>query len=143
MGKLESTQGSLVKRYLGIGKRSHHSSLLKASGISRIPNIVCNKTLSLLNRIFKLNTPLLGFYAHLLAEFIVHGHLYHDTIIGRIVNSGYSPTRVAFTSCRHIPSEMHQEDGVVDTLRYLICHDNFIKPWAEEHILAVLLTRCF
>ena len=99
--------------------------------------------LSLFDRIFKLNTPLLGFYAHLLAEFIVHGHRNQDTIIGRIVDFGYSPTQVAFRDCWRVPSEIKEEDGVVDTLRYLIYHDNFVKPWAEEHVLAVLLTRCF
>ena len=34
-------------------------------------------------------------------------------------------------------------DGVVDSLRYLISQENFIKPYSNEHILGVLLTKAF
>ena len=34
-------------------------------------------------------------------------------------------------------------DGVVDSLRYLISRENFIKPYSNEHILGVLLTKAF
>ena len=90
-----------------------------------------------------MNYPLLGFYVHLLAQYIVHGHRDQHNIIGRIIDYGFSPTKVAFSNCRFTSSVMHQDDGVVDTLRYLILHENFIKPWADEHLLTVLLTRCF
>ena len=35
------------------------------------------------------------------------------------------------------------ETGVVDTLRSLLMHEHFIKPYSEEHIMAALLLRAF
>ena len=34
-------------------------------------------------------------------------------------------------------------DGVVDSLRYLMSHGDFMKPYPNEHILGVLLTKVF
>ena len=36
-----------------------------------------------------------------------------------------------------------QEDGIVDSLKMLIAHENFIKVYSEEHTLVSLLTRAF
>ena len=37
----------------------------------------------------------------------------------------------------------HPQDGVVDSLSYLVMQENFIKPYSEEHVLATLLLRAF
>ena len=55
--KLESTQGTLIKPAMGIGKRSYHSKLLEAMDISTVKLIVQNMTLSLFNRISKVDCP--------------------------------------------------------------------------------------
>ena len=36
-----------------------------------------------------------------------------------------------------------RECGVTDSLRTLLMHENFIKPYSEEQTLASLLTRAF
>ena len=33
--------------------------------------------------------------------------------------------------------------GIIDSIRYMIMHDNFTKPYSDEHALAVLLTKAF
>ena len=143
LSNLESTQGTFVKKYVGIGKRSHNTALLKALDIPRISDHVATKTLSLFNRCFKSQSPLTTLYAYLLSEYIVLGQRNKGSIIDRILNLGYSPVNVAFSDSRFRVPHYVPGDGTVDSLRYLVHHENFIKPWAEEHVLAVLLTRCF
>ena len=143
ISQLESTQGTFVKRYVGIGKRSHNTSLLKALDIPRVADHIAVKTLSLFNRCFKTPSILTSLYSRLLAEYIILGQRNKDSIIDRIVDLGFSPVNVAFSNCRFRVPHYVPGDGIVDSLRYLVYHENFIKPWAEEHVLAVLLTRCF
>ena len=149
MADLESTQGTMVKRFLGIGKRSHHTSLLKALGIPRISDCLTWKTLSLFNRSFKVESPLLSLHARMLAEYIVNGRTSKGSTIDRIISYGYSPIDTAFSDSCSVSSAVAcapfsgPSDGIVDSLKYLVYHENFLKPWADEHVLAVLLTRCF
>ena len=141
--KLESTQGTLVKRYLGIGKRSHHSSLLKSLHIPKVQTVMQDKTLSLFQRIFQVQSPLLNLYSFMLAHYILNGKVFKGTLVDRVVQLGFSPLQVAFAGRHFKTSVTSKEDGVVDTLRYLTYHENFIKPWSNEHVLTVLLTRCY
>ena len=47
--KLESFQGSLMKRSLGLSKFSHHSKLLEALNIPKVSDLINNMTISLWN----------------------------------------------------------------------------------------------
>ena len=58
-----------------------------------------------------------------------------------IVSTGFSPLNVIFDYCKPVFSD--PVDGVVDSLRALLCHDNFLKMYSEEHLLVSLLTRAF
>ena len=68
------------------------------------------------------------------------------TIIHRMKNTGVSLVKGLFSRI-YIPVPQvgndNVNDGVVDSLRYLISHENFIKPYSNEHILGVLLTKAF
>ena len=46
---------------------------------------------------------------------------------------------IEFTA--HRANNIH--DGIVDSLRQLVYHENFVKPYSEEHILATLLVKAF
>ena len=35
------------------------------------------------------------------------------------------------------------DDGHIDSLRYLVSEENYIKPWSAEYKLVQLLTRSF
>ena len=54
-----------------------------------------------------------------------------------------SPVKCLFR--RVIPNVIEEahHDGVVESLRFLILHENFIKPYSSEHIIASLLTKAF
>ena len=40
-------------------------------------------------------------------------------------------------------SSQNVNNGVVDSLRMVLASEHFIKPYSEDHILAVLLTQSF
>ena len=138
----ESCQGSLIKQFLGIGKRSHHTKLLQALHIHSVKSVVLHKTLNFYNQIFKTKNPLRSLCCTLLARYIVQGDLIPGSIIDRVVKSGCSPVRAAFEKLS-INSGAPFDDGMVDSLRFLTLHENFIKPWTAEHIITKLLTHAF
>ena len=141
--KLESTQANLLKQALGLRKRSHHSNLLQALHVQKVSDVITKNTLSLYYRIFTVDTPTRDLCTELLNMYITKGKIIDGTILSRVRNSGHSPVLAAFNKC-NLPHNYHSvEDGVVSSLRYLLCHENYIKPYSSEHLLAVLLTRAF
>ena len=63
----------------------------------------------------------------------------------RVVRLGVSPTGCAFGNPGACLAgrRPNQESGIIDSLRFMILHSNFIKPYSEEHVLATLLIRAF
>ena len=56
-GKLESLQGTVVKAFLGLSRYSHHSKLLTALDILPIEKSIKSMSVSLMKRIFLVNSP--------------------------------------------------------------------------------------
>ena len=84
----------------------------------------------------------------LLSRSILDGHHEKNTIINRVAATGVSPTRAYFdiNDCvRKMKSSIktYESDGVVDSLRFLLHDENFVKPWSSQHLLASLLVRAF
>ena len=139
--QLETVQGNLVKQALGISKRSRSSDVLQALNICKVEDIIHKNTASLMYRIFLVESPIRNLAKHFLSAYIARGVVIPGTIVDRLITYGLSPTKCAFfKGCRH----SHQQNcGVVDSLRVLFMHQNFIKPYSEEHVLAALLTKSF
>ena len=53
------------------------------------------------------------------------------------------PILGAFTKPSPMCFSEEHDNGIVDTLRYLLCHDNFLKPYSDEYIIVSLLTKAF
>jgi hypothetical protein len=138
---LNSAQGSLLKNILGIGKRSHHSKLLQALSVKKVDDVINERILSFYYRIFQVNSPLMKLCSYLMSEYVVSGVLYKGTIVENIVRMGHSPIISAFKNVK--PTYSGDADGVVESLRYLLYHENYIQQGSNEHILTRLLTRCF
>ena len=139
--QLKSAQASTIKRVMGIPQRSHHTSLLKALHIHSIEDIIAQNTKSLFHRIFKCDSPARHIQSRLLASYVSTGKTVKGTIIDRIVNMGGSPMNIAFSKP---PKQVQFEsDGVVDSLKYMLFHDNYIRPKSNEHFLATLLLKAF
>ncbi len=78
----------------------------------------------------------------MLSDFIVNNTLIPGTILDRVVKFGASPIETM-----SIPQKSSQvnvsNDGAVDSLRYILFHEHFMKPWSSEYMLVKLLTRSF
>lgn len=140
--QLETVQGNLVKQSLGISKRARSSYLLEAMKITSVKDCIKKATASLLYRLFAVESPGKKLTTHLLSSFIARGTLIPGTIVHRLISFGLSPTKCAFSNVYH-GNNFNRSSGVVDSLRYLLLHENFIKPYSEEHVLAALLTKSF
>ena len=111
--------------------------------VPHVTETVTSKTISLFRRFFRVDSPLSKFYSYMLATYILHGSETKGSILDRIIRLGLSPMQLVSDISPSVLESRPQEDGVVDSLRYLTAHENFIKPWSEEHVLSVILTRCF
>ncbi len=139
--KLESFQGKLVKQCLSIGKRSHNTSLLAAMDIPKVAEVISQKHVTLLHNSCKVAGPAMDIHCELLASYFISGQCEPGTLIERVVQAGISPTRAMMSKVR-LPNEK-QSDGVIDTIKYMLHHCDFIKPDSCERQLVRLLTRCF
>ena len=141
---VESTQAAIVKYIVGFPKRSHHTCLLQAVGISNVKTAVTRRNLSLWRRVFQTDSPARRLSGKLLKQFLSGSSWTPGTLLSRVISAGYSPTKSIFDKEYYpSPADDTTPDGVVDSLRYLIRHENFIKPYSEEHVLATLLTKAF
>ena len=66
-------------------------------------------------------------------------------MIDRIILAGKDPVSIMVNRPKCMYSSVNDEidDGVVDSMRYLLTHDNYNKPWSNEHLLVTLLTKAF
>ena len=130
MRRLESAQGKLIKKSLGLSKLSHNTALLKALNIEKIDDIVNRNVLSLYNRIFKVESPAHRLMQHLLSRFICYGETVPGTLLDRVVSMGESPSKRAF-NYQHVPESSATNDGLVDSIRNLLFTDNFTRPYSH------------
>ena len=78
----------------------------------------------------------------LLSQYVIKGKLTKGTLLYKVTQLGYSPVSTAFikpTVCTNDTIE----DGTVASLRYLMFHENYVKPYSNEFILTNLLTKAF
>ena len=139
---LKSTQGSIIKHVMGVNKRSHHTNLLKALNITPVDELIENNMLQLYHRIFSTDTPLTHLQSIFLAKYLSSNNIIKGTLLGRVVLSGNDPLTLVFDKPKRYRIT-ETKDGVIDSIRYLVNHENYSKPWSNEHILVTLLTKAF
>ena len=143
---LKTAQSNIIKRIMGFNKRSHHSKLLKALKISSVDQMLKINALRLYKNIFKTDTPARDLQAILLAKYIKKGSIIKGSLLEKVVATGYNPLQVIFNldtfKCNDCDFD-EGYDGMIDSLRFLLHHEEYNKPWSEEHILATLLTKAF
>ena len=140
--ELKTTQGTVIKRGLGLNKRSHYHRVLKACDITPIEKIISNNAARLYHNIFQCNTPARTFQSLLLSSYIITGRAETGTLLDRVVRAGYKPLNLILKKPKIAQNTMN-EDGLVDSLKDLLHHENYQKPWSQEHMLANLLTKAF
>ena len=142
----EKLQSSIIKRTTGFPLRCHHTHLLNAVNVQKTNFYIQNCLLSLWNRMFLVNSPARRLSEKLLSTYLSKKLVIPGTIIHRMKNTGVSLVKGLFSRI-YIPVPQvgndNVNDGIVDSLRYLISHENFIQPYSNEHILGVLLAKAF
>ena len=122
------------------------TQLLNTVNVQKPNFYIQNSLLSLWNRMFLVDSPARRLSEKLLSTYLSKKLIIPGTIIHRMKNTGVSLVKGLFSRI-YIPIPQggndNVNDGVVDSLRYLISHENFIKPYSNEHILGVLLTKAF
>ena len=139
--RMESTQGRLIKQYLGLPKSSHNTAMLKALNIDKVQNTVNRNVLNLYHRIFKIESPARSIMQFLLARYITYGITVPGTLIDRVVSIGESPLKCVFRKSGHKVSFLKDGiDGHVDSIRLLLNSRNYVNHNSEEHFMVRLLT---
>ena len=139
---LNSAQGGIVKQMCGLGKRSHHTNLLRAMNLDNVSTVIGNYTKSVFKRVCSKSSPTKNLCYHLLSEYVENGIVIPGTIVDRVLKLGFSPIDVLFHNVRDRHDNVFN-DGVVDSLRMLLFSEHFIKPWSCEYMLVKLFTRAF
>ena len=140
--ELKTTQGTVIKRGLGLSKRSHYHRVLKACNITPIEKIISDNAARLYHNIFQCNTPARTFQSLLLSSYILTGKAETGTLLDRVIRAGHKPHNLILKKPK-IEQNTTNEDGLVDSLKDLLHHENYQKPWSQEHMLANLLTKAF
>ena len=131
---------------MGINKCSHHSNILKALEVPFVDDVIKNNAVGLYRNIFKANTPARDLKSVLLAHFILKGTTIKGTVLDRIVGAAVDPLDLitdSSPSTGPVYDTVGEEDGLVESLRFLLLHDDYNKPRSEEHILVILLTKAY
>ena len=129
-----------MKRSLGLSKFSHHSKLLEALNIPKVSDSINNMTVSLWKRIFNVDSPVRDLCTCFLSKYVLNGKCIPDTLMGRVVKLGFSPTRAALSYTKPI-LHLKPLDGIVDSLRSVIFSSNIISRGSSSHTLLKLLTK--
>ena len=131
---------------MGLNKRSHHSKLLKALNIPSVDDVIKKNSLCLYINIFRSNTPASELQSILLARYIIKGTIIKGTLLERVLKCGKNPLDTILSKQpfnRAGCDTSYENDGMTDSLSFLLNHEDYNKPWSEEHILATLLTKAF
>ena len=71
------------------------------------------------------NSPAKYLQIELLANFITSGKTVKGTLISRIVDLGLSPINLLFNVPCFNNDHFSPPDGIIDSLRYLVTHEDF------------------
>ena len=97
MHKMESLQGTLMKRCLGVPKYNHHSTILQALDIVPITKAIEDKTITLFQRLLRVESQTKDVCMTLMARYILNKQLYDETLVERLVRMGISPIETAYS----------------------------------------------
>jgi hypothetical protein len=135
---LESLQGCLVKKALGVGKRSHHSALLRAMRIDSMESLIDRRSVKLQRAILDSDSP-----ARRLALYMASLPLASLPMPANTLSSRLKRIGSCLLNPVSPPETAPREDGITDSITNILCHENFLKPYSDELILLRLLTRSF
>ena len=121
---MEKYQANSVKHLLGLDKRSHHTNLLKAICVPKVGDVIKNNVLSVYFRSMQVNSPLKNLNMYFLYNYVMFNNLIPGTLVKKISDLGMCPIKQIFEN-QKLKKKKEDSDGMIDSLRYLIYHENF------------------
>ena len=140
MTLLERQQSNSVKQFMGLGKRSRHSSLLAALGLNGVKTTVNDNVLALYHKLFSVNSQLRDINIFFLARYMCTSQVVKGSLLHRVVLTGNRPINIIHRCAR---TRKYHTDGVVDSLKDMVFSDNFKNPSGIEFHLTKLLCSAF
>ena len=140
--KMETCQGNIIKKSLGLSKFSHSTEILCALNINKIHHTSVQNSISLWNRLFSVNSPTTSLCSDLYGNYLQDGSIIPGTLLSKIIHSKLSPLSCAMSKCKY-NHQYRTNNGVVDSLKLLLLSENFNKPYSDDHQMAIMLTRSF
>ena len=128
---------------MGLSKRVHTTELMASLNINKIYDIVKRNGVSLLKRIFKVQSPLKRLTIHMLSQFISKGTIVPGTIVSNILSMGLSPVQCAFNDFKfHLPNSIH-DNGHIDSIRAMIFHEKCYQTIFRRTYIGLFINQIF
>ena len=86
---LEKLQGNIVKQFLGVGDRCHHSNLVRALEIKSVKEIIEKSTVSMFSRSFNVDSPLRDLNYHMLAFLFATAYLSQELLLTEFIGQDF------------------------------------------------------
>ena len=81
------------------------------------------------------------FCVYFIDLFVTQNNLIPGTLVNRIVDMGISAASLILTGCTNSNQSSYTADGLINSLRFMLYNDNYIKPWSNEYLLFKHLTK--
>ena len=91
--------------------------------------------LVLYNKLFKTESLVSNLQCKFHSYYISTGKTIQGKLIHKIVTSGYSPIEILFKEQKIKCISSRESNGIIESLNYLLFHDNYIKPWLDKYFL--------
>ena len=137
---MDRVQTKQIKQFMGLGNRTHHTHLLGALEIKKMSCVLVQMLRSLYHRVFLSDTPYRTLVTHQLADYISNKSLVKGTLIYKMVQNGINP--IDAMKNRNVP-KVKENNGLVDTIKFLINTDRYNSPDSFEYNFIKLLVSAF
>ena len=128
--------------FLCLSRYSHHSKLLTALDILPIEESIKSMSVSLMKRIFLVNSPVRSLCSFFMSKYLLTGKYSKKTLFGRLLDMGLSPLLSALSTFKYMYTQKYSaRDGLVDSLQGVLYRPDFLNINSTAHIFTKLLTR--
>ena len=138
---LKSSQGTIIKAVMGLNKRNHHSDLLNALKVPSVVDLIKKSSYNFYHKLFITDTPLKKLQSRFLSHYMLSHKVVKNSLLDKLLKNDIDPIDCIFNFQKYVVE--FEKNGIIDSLHFLICHDNYIKRWSPEFTLVNLLTQAF
>jgi hypothetical protein len=103
--------------------------LLEALGVHKRSSTIIKNAVTFFSRILKIDSPLQNLCNYFISVYISSRIVVTGTLVGKILLWGLSQLKCAFNG-NAMKRAKSVESGVIDSLRNLVMHENFIVPYS-------------